>query len=178
MTSTADPPANYDDVNVKSIVLIGVVGAILVYVSIVAVQVIYFRYDQNEVETKVIDAPTTASNQLLQSQRALLASQGGVEQRTPIAEAMSSVLSDYQAKQSQARAAPARSAANGSVPKGNNKLAGSGTAERPQSPPAKMTETESSKSLQGGKSGQSAVSEQSQTAAEASKVPVVAPKPE
>lgn len=101
MTVEHDPSAAYDDVNVRSITVIGVVGAVLVFTSIAAVQVIYFKYRQSEYELKVLAVPTVAENEVLagQLQRLTVAGQGADpekgEKSIPIKEAMTQVLADY-----------------------------------------------------------------------------------
>ena len=109
----ADPPASYDDLNVKSIALIGIVGAVLVFVSIVAVQVLFYRYETQEYDRKVIEAPTAAANEILAEQKRQLATRGegaeAHETREPIDLAMASVVKRYREKQSQQESSSAAS---------------------------------------------------------------------
>jgi hypothetical protein len=95
----------WDDIDVRSIALVVGVGAVLIFVAIVAVQVIYYRYSANEFVQKVELVPTTEVNQVLAEQRERLATKGeGAdaekgEKRIPISDAMQAVLADYQQRQ-------------------------------------------------------------------------------
>jgi hypothetical protein len=95
----------WDDIDVRSIALVVGVGAVLIFVAIVAVQVIYYRYSANEFVQKVEQVPTTEINQILEEQRDRLATKGeGAdaekgEKRIPINDAMQAVLADYQQRQ-------------------------------------------------------------------------------
>lgn len=100
-----DPSAAYDDLNVRSIALVGGVGAVLVFVSIVAVQVIYFRYHQAEHEQKVIDVTLPQVEKTVADQRARI-SKAGVgadaekgEKSIPVTDAMVAVVKEYRERQ-------------------------------------------------------------------------------
>jgi hypothetical protein len=99
-----DHKAAYDDINVRSIALIVGVGAILLFVAIVSVQVIYYRYSQNEFVEKVERAPTVTVNEYLDAQRKRLtvAGPGAAEGEKSISidQAMKDVVAEYQRKQS------------------------------------------------------------------------------
>lgn len=90
----------WDDIDVRSIALVIGVGAVLIFVAVVAVQVIYYRYSANEFVEKVINVPTTEVNEVIAEQRDRLTTAGdGAEQgekRIPIKKAMNAVLADYQ----------------------------------------------------------------------------------
>ncbi len=96
--------APYDDLNIRSIALIGGVGAVLVFVAAMAVQVVFFRYEQAEHRRKVLDVPTTKANAALDAQRARLVDAGdganveAGERSIPIDDAMQLVLAEYQAE--------------------------------------------------------------------------------
>ena len=114
-TSQIDPPATYDDINVGTVALIGIVGSLLVFVAIAVVQVIYFRFQRAEEDRKVIEVPTRAANAVVEKQRERLTVTGpGVEQgeqATPIAAAMTQTVAFYrqrQARDNQARDNQAR----------------------------------------------------------------------
>jgi hypothetical protein len=100
--------AAYDDINVRSVTVVSVVGAVLVFVSVVAVQVIYFRYNRAEQLRKVENVPVTLANEELarQRERILQAGEGADPERgersIPIAEAMQLVLEDYRQRQENA----------------------------------------------------------------------------
>jgi hypothetical protein len=97
--------ATYDDVNIRSIALVGGVGSVLVFVAVVAVQVIYFRYQDAEFDRKVISVPIAAANEVITSQRGQLdtvgASAGPDLGTTSVAidDAMSQVLAEYRRRQ-------------------------------------------------------------------------------
>ncbi|MBA3312778.1 MAG: hypothetical protein M3552_05300 [Planctomycetota bacterium] len=101
-----DHKAAYDDINVRSIALVVGVGSVLIFVAIVAVQVIYYRYSQNEYVQKVENAPTTTVDAVLTAQRERLAvaGEGAVpengEKSIPIEQAMKTVVAEYRQKQS------------------------------------------------------------------------------
>jgi hypothetical protein len=125
MTVDHDPSAAYDDVNVRSITVIGIVGAVLVFTSVAAVQVIYFKYRQSEYELKVLAVPTVAESEILaeQHKRLTVAGPGAVpekgEKSIPIKEAMSQVLAEY--KQGRATAdKPAADAKRDEKPNAND----------------------------------------------------------
>lgn len=101
MTSDhANHKAAYDDLNIRSIVLVGGVGSILVFVAVVAVQVIYFRYEDSEYARKVLDAPDVAAETILASQTERLGVPGDGanvgEKSIPISVAMKAVVAEYQ----------------------------------------------------------------------------------
>ncbi len=106
-----DPSSAYDDLNVRSIALVGGVGAVLVFVAIVAVQVIYFRYNDAQYDSKVLAVPTRQANETLLKQRQRIAQAGpGAdaekgEKSIPIAQAMASVVAEYQSRQAAGDAA-------------------------------------------------------------------------
>lgn len=97
--------AAWDDIDVRSISLVVGVGSILIFVAIVAVQVIYYRYSANEFVQKVENVPTTSINEVLAEQRNVLSTAGpGAdaekgERRIPIDEAMEAVLTEYRQRQ-------------------------------------------------------------------------------
>lgn len=97
--------AAWDDIDVRSIALVVGVGSVLLFVAIVAVQVIYYRYSANEYVQKVENVPTTEVNEILEEQRDRLVTSGeGAdaekgEKRIPIEDAMKAVLADYQQRQ-------------------------------------------------------------------------------
>ena len=103
MSVEHDPAAAYDDLNVRSIALVGGVGAVLVFVAIVAVQVMYFRYHESEYQNKVLAVPTLQANQTLAGQRERLdqAGEGAAEgeKSIPIGEAMASIVAEYRQRQ-------------------------------------------------------------------------------
>ncbi len=105
MAADHDPSAAYDDLNVRSIALVGGVGAVLVFVAIVAVQVIYFRYNEEEYDAKVLAVPTRQADATLVAQRERIETAGpGAdaekgEKSVPIEQAMTAVLAEYRQHQ-------------------------------------------------------------------------------
>lgn len=100
--------AAYDDINVRTIALVGGVGSVLVFVAVVAVQVIYYRYSEAEYVSKVENAPTTAVNEVLAAQRSRISTAGAGaeqgEQSVPIEQAMQTVLAEYRQRQTEQNA--------------------------------------------------------------------------
>jgi hypothetical protein len=100
--------AAYDDLSVRSIALVGAVGSVLVFVAVIAVQVVYFRYEQAEFGRKVLDVPTTKVNAVLDAQRHKLsvAGEGANPERRersiPVEQAMRLIVAEYREKQSAA----------------------------------------------------------------------------
>ena len=113
MAADHDPPAAYDDLNVRSIALVGGVGAVLVFVAIVAVQVIFFRYNEQEYQDKVLAVPARQAEKTLADQRTRLTTAGpGAdeekgEKRVPIEQAMAAVLTEYRQRRSAESGQPA-----------------------------------------------------------------------
>ena len=88
-----------DDVYASQIALIGVIGAILTFVIIVALQVLYFRVERGELERKHLSQPseeraalTTEHRQQLMHYKMKAPKQGLVT--IPIARAMELVLKE------------------------------------------------------------------------------------
>lgn len=105
----ASHKAAYDDLNIRSILLVGGVGSILVFVAIIAVQVIYFRYEDREYARKVLSAPEAAAETIIggQLKRLDVAGDGAEagEKSIPIQEAMRTVVAEYQGRQTESDAA-------------------------------------------------------------------------
>ncbi len=107
---SAEPNAAYDDLNIGTITVVGIVAAILVFVAIVSVQVIYYRFEKAQFTQKVLDT-SLASSDALSRQHARLAVAGvGAEadkgeKSVPIDDAMRGVLAEYQGRQSKSKTA-------------------------------------------------------------------------
>lgn len=114
----SDHRASYDDIQIRTLAVVGVVGALLVFVAIVALQVVYFRYEKAEYERKVIDAPTRQVDTQVAAQvkRLTTAGEGADaekgEKRIPIDRAMSLVLADYRGRTAGAEDGVERSGAD------------------------------------------------------------------
>lgn len=102
----ASHKAAYDDLNIRSILLVGGVGSILVFVAIISVQVIYFRYQDREYDRKVLTAPETAAETIISGQMKRLAVAGdgaeAGERSIAIQDAMNAVVAEYEARQATA----------------------------------------------------------------------------
>ncbi len=68
--------AQYDDVNSKSITLMGIYSALITLVTIIGCQVLYFAMRQRQDENKLMKTEYTASNEWLDAQRASLQKYG------------------------------------------------------------------------------------------------------
>ncbi|MGC1272480.1 MAG: hypothetical protein WBC44_02145 [Planctomycetaceae bacterium] len=107
-TSSDHTPSNaaYDDLSIRSIALVGGVGSVLVFVAVIAVQVVFFRYEQAEYKRKVLDVPAVKINAVLDAQRQKLNEAGAGanaerrERSIPIDEAMTIVLAEYREQRS------------------------------------------------------------------------------
>ena len=89
----------YEDPNVPMSVLIGIVGAVLLFVIIVVLQVVFYRMEATELETKVYSQPSEARAKLDAEQLEQLNSYGWVNQaesttHIPIDRAMELVVAE------------------------------------------------------------------------------------
>ena len=112
MSSEHTTPS-YDDVNTKSLALIGLFAVILVFVVIAATQVVYFRYEEAEFQEKVLHSENKGVQEMVAAQKAQLRTAGlGADPESgmvaepeadlksiPITEAMELVITSYQSKQ-------------------------------------------------------------------------------
>lgn len=90
----------YDDPNVTVGAVVGIVGVILVFVSIVLLQALFFYMQEGEMERKVYRQTNEELRSLNAQQLETLNSYGWVDQangvaRIPITEAMELVAADY-----------------------------------------------------------------------------------
>lgn len=90
--------ARYDDLNTQTISVVGLCGAVGTFVVIVALQVMYYQFESQEVARKVLAVPQVGPDSVLNDQRSRLASYGWVDREQqivamPIDEAMNLVLS-------------------------------------------------------------------------------------
>lgn len=89
----------YDDPNVPMSAVVGLVGAILLFVIIVALQAVFNSMQRAELERKVVTRPSDDLQQLRARQLEQLGSYGWVDQaagtvRIPIERAMDLVASE------------------------------------------------------------------------------------
>jgi hypothetical protein len=91
----------YDDPNVATSAVIGIISAILLFVIIVALQAFFFTAEQQELEKKVYSQPYQALQQLDADQLELLNSYGWVSEadgvaHVPIERAMELVAAELE----------------------------------------------------------------------------------
>lgn len=83
---------NLHDMNIPVLATIGVIGVILIYVTIVATQAWFYYEFNREYEKKVLQQPNVELNHLRSTQTARI-TQGGV---MPLDQAMQLVIERYQ----------------------------------------------------------------------------------
>ena len=97
--------AAYDDINIRSLALVGGVGALLAFVAIIAVQVVYLRYDRQERQRKIISVPFLSAEAAIAAQQERLTTPGpgafpeNGEKSITIDQAMAEVVASYQQRQ-------------------------------------------------------------------------------
>lgn len=103
MSSEEHKTPVYDDVNTRLLAIVGGVATILIMVSIFAVQVVYYRYEQFEFQRKVLANTNDRELAVIAAQRQRINNAGtGAEEgekSIPIEQAMASVISEYQSRQ-------------------------------------------------------------------------------
>jgi hypothetical protein len=98
----------YNDLNTPMIALVGLLGALLTFAAIVALQVLYYSAANRQDERKVIQAPTTESDSLMAEQEVKLTRYGWVDRdkkqvAIPIERAMELVVRELSATESEER---------------------------------------------------------------------------
>jgi hypothetical protein len=98
----------YNDLNTSTIALVGFVGALLTFVLIVALQVLYFAVSREQTQRKVIGASTAGSDTLLAEQEVRLTRYGWIDRQekqvvVPIERAMDLVVDELSAGQREER---------------------------------------------------------------------------
>lgn len=91
----------YDDPDVPASAVVGILGAILLFVIIVGLQALFYRMEESELERKVYDQPYQELQQLDADQLELLNSYGWVNEaegvvRIPIERAMDVIAAEAQ----------------------------------------------------------------------------------
>ena len=91
--------AQQDDLNVPMIATVGGISVLLTVATVYAVQAMYFRYSNDEIDRKVILAPTTDSDGKLAEQEAKLSRYSWVDRDAgtvaiPIERAMQLVVDE------------------------------------------------------------------------------------
>ncbi len=92
--------AQYDDVKTSTITLVGVISSILTFVIIAAAQVLYYKYQDDEMQRKEVDTPILTSDRIVEAQFTELNNYGWVDRDNgvvslPIERAMQEVLTQY-----------------------------------------------------------------------------------
>lgn len=75
----------YDDPDVPASAVVGILGAILLFVIIVGLQAIFYRMQERELERKVYDQPNQELQQLDADQLETLNSYGWVDEQGKVA---------------------------------------------------------------------------------------------
>ena len=96
-----------DDINTPLVAVFGVISAVAVFAIIVAIQVLYFNYEQLETQRKVVDVPAAEANNLIAEQEARLNQMGWLDRANgriaiPIDRAMKSVTEELRNEQREA----------------------------------------------------------------------------
>jgi hypothetical protein len=98
----------YNDLNPVKIAQVGFLGALVTFVLILALQVLYYSAVNQETEQKVIQSPTTDSDTLLAEQAVKLTRYGWIDREKqqvtiPIDRAMQVVVNELSAAPSEER---------------------------------------------------------------------------
>lgn len=98
----------HNDVNPLKIAWVGFLGALVTFVLILALEVLYYSAVNQETEQKVIQAPTTESDTMLAEQAVKLTRYGWIDRdkqqvTIPIDRAMELVVNDLSAATSEER---------------------------------------------------------------------------
>ena len=98
----SDSKAAYNDLNLRTIWLIGLLSAVGLFVIITGARVLYQKWQIAEFERKQVDIPLASVNRELQAQREVIDRYGWNEvtnsAQVPVAEAMEEVVADLSAK--------------------------------------------------------------------------------
>jgi hypothetical protein len=108
---TPRPGAEEDTVDAPMIAVLGFVGAILAFVVILGLIVLFSKMEKAERERKYVSQPPAGLSKLQASQRAIMAEYGYVDQakgivRIPIEDAMDIVAKEYEVAQKKPAANP------------------------------------------------------------------------
>jgi hypothetical protein len=84
---------SYDDVNTPVVLLVGLISAIVTFLTIAFVQGLFYQWQNSYVRERTYDFVNEPVKQIIDHQKALLA---GSETTISIDEAMKKVISEYQ----------------------------------------------------------------------------------
>lgn len=90
--------ASYDDVNTRSLFLVGLLSVILVFAAIVAVQTVYFRYEESEFQRKFINSGPSEADKVVAAQKERLTVAAPLPASTPEPEAEGEAEPEGEAK--------------------------------------------------------------------------------
>ena len=93
---------HYDDVNVPSVVTLGVISAVVTYIIIVFVQGLYYQWEASQIAEKEYGIPVVAAKAIALQKESLTgyleSKEGAYKKSIPIEQAMLVVVDELQAK--------------------------------------------------------------------------------
>ena len=90
---------SYDDINTSLVVMVGIVSAILTYLSVVVVQAMTYQWDMNMIRKRSHDVPYTKSVDAINVQKEQLDANLSIE-RLSIEQAMTETVAAFTKNQS------------------------------------------------------------------------------
>jgi hypothetical protein len=92
----------YNDMHTPLIAFVGVVGTVVLFATIVSLQVLYYTLAEQDYRRKVVEAPTIESDSIIAEQQIQLTQYGWLDREQnkvaiPIDRAMERVVADLQA---------------------------------------------------------------------------------
>ncbi len=88
---------SYDDINTSLVVMVGIVSAIVTYLSVVVVQAMTYQWDMNMIRKRSHDVQYTKSVQAIDDQKIQLNANPSIE-RLAIEQAMSETVAAFTKK--------------------------------------------------------------------------------
>ena len=96
---------HYDDVNVPSVVILGVVSGLVTFITIVFVQGLYYQWEASQIEVKEYGKPVAAAKAIALQKESLTgyleAKDGAYKKSIPIDRAMTLVVDELKKKSGQ-----------------------------------------------------------------------------
>jgi hypothetical protein len=92
----------YNDMHTPLIAFVGVVGTVVLFATIISLQVLYYTLTEADYRRKVVEAPTIESDSIIAEQQIQLTQYGWLDREQnkvaiPIGRAMERVVADLQA---------------------------------------------------------------------------------